>query len=182
MKTEDSRNEAVKTEEFSIRLLHADEIECRVASISEKGASLLLFKDARVDLKVLDETFGTFGWQRTHQTIDGNLYCTISLWDEKKKQWIAKQDVKVARIGYNEKREIDLLEITDSYGKTVFSLNPDKGENKTALKVLQKELDRTGVEMETVLERYHLQDISQMTPEQFENAINCLKKSKDRAA
>lgn len=240
MKTEDSRNEAVKTEEFSIRLLRADEIECRVASISEKGASLLLFKDARVDLKVLDETFGTFGWQRTHQTIDGNLYCTISLWDEKKKQWIAKQDVgtksyseqekgqasdsfkraafvvgvgrelytapfiwipagkvkiqkkgekysigdhfKVARIGYNEKREIDLLEITDSYGKTVFSLNPDKGENKTALKVLQMELDRTGVEMETVLERYHLQDISQMTPEQFENAINCLKKSKDRAA
>lgn len=240
MKTEDSRNEAVKAGEFPIRLLRADEIECRVASINEKGASLLLFKDARVDLKILDETFGTFGWQRTHQTIDGNLYCTISLWDEKKKQWIDKQDVgtksyseqekgqasdsfkraafvvgvgrelytapfiwlpagkvkiqkkgekyctsdhfKVARIGYNEKREIDLLEITDSYGKTVFSLNPDKGENKAALKVLQRELDRTGVEMGTVLERYHLQDISQMTPEQFENAINCLKKSKDRAA
>lgn len=246
MKTEDNRNEAVKAEEFPIRLLRADEIECRVASINEKGASLLLFKDARVDLKILDETFGRFGWQRTHQTIDGNLYCTISLWDEKKKQWIAKQDVgtksyseqekgqasdsfkraafvvgvgrelytapfiwipagkvniqkkgdkyytgdrfKVARIGYNEKREINRLEITDSYGKTVFSLIPDKGdvktgkENDVALKVLQRELDRTGVELGAVLERYHLQDISQMTAEQFENAISCLKKSKAKAA
>lgn len=248
MKSEDNQSRVVK-EEFCIRVLRADEIECRVATVNEKGASLLLFKDARVDLKILDETFGTFGWQRTHQTIDGNLYCTISLWDEKKKQWIAKQDVgtksyseqekgqasdsfkraafvvgvgrelytapfiwipagkvkiqkkgdkyctsdhfKVARIGYNERREIDQLEIVDSYGKAVFSLNPDKGENKTektgkedkiALNVLQRELDRTGVEIGTVLERYHLQDISQMTPEQFENAINCLKKSRGRAA
>ena len=40
-----------------IRLLEADEIECRVATINEKGLSLLLFKDARVDQKILDETF-----------------------------------------------------------------------------------------------------------------------------
>ena len=39
-----------------IRLLKADEIECRIATINEKGLSLLLYKDARVDQRILDET------------------------------------------------------------------------------------------------------------------------------
>ena len=34
-------------EDVSIRLLRAEEIECRIATINEKGLSLLLFKDAR---------------------------------------------------------------------------------------------------------------------------------------
>ena len=86
-----------------IRLLRADEIECRVATISEKGVSLLLYKDARVDQRILDETFTPLGWQRTHQSIDGNLYCTVSIWDEGKKQWISKQDVGTA--GYTEQEK-----------------------------------------------------------------------------
>ena len=45
-------------EAAAIRLLRAEEIECRVATINERGLSLLLFKDARVDQKILDETFG----------------------------------------------------------------------------------------------------------------------------
>lgn len=49
-----------------IRLLHADEIECRVAMVTETGVSLLLYKDARVDQRILDETFTTFGWKRSH--------------------------------------------------------------------------------------------------------------------
>ena len=68
-----------------IRLLRADEIECRVSTISEKGVSLLLYKDARVDQRILDETFTPLGWQRTHQSIDGNLYCTVEIWDDAKK-------------------------------------------------------------------------------------------------
>ena len=76
-----------------VRLLRADEIECRVSVINERGLSLLLFKDARVDQKILDETFTPFGWRRTHQSIDGNLYCTVGVWDKEKQQWIAKQDV-----------------------------------------------------------------------------------------
>ncbi len=56
-----------------IRLLKAGEIECRAASVSEKGVSLLLYKDARVDQRILDETFGPFGWKRSHQCIDGKL-------------------------------------------------------------------------------------------------------------
>ncbi len=86
-----------------IRLLRADEIECRVGTIGEKGLSLLLYKDARADMKVLDETFGCLGWQRSHQLINGNLYCTVEIWDEEKKQWIHKQDVGTTSYAEKEK-------------------------------------------------------------------------------
>lgn len=76
-----------------IRLLKSDEIECRVGTISEKGLSLLLYKDARADMKILDETFGAMNWQRQHELIGDNLYCTVRIWDESKNQWIAKMDV-----------------------------------------------------------------------------------------
>ena len=80
-------------EDMTIRLLRAEEIECRIAMVNEKGVSLLLFKDARVDQKLLDETFTPFGWKQSHQVIDGNLYCTVEVWDKEKEQWIGKQDV-----------------------------------------------------------------------------------------
>lgn len=79
-------------EEKKIRLLRAEEIECRVATVSEKGVSLLLYKDARVDQNILDETFGIFGWKREHQEIGGELFCTVSIRDENG-QWVSKQDV-----------------------------------------------------------------------------------------
>ena len=87
----------------TIRLLRADEIECRVSTINEKGLSLLLFKDARVDQRILDETFTPFGWRRTHQCIDGKLYCTVEVWDSAKGQWVAKQDVGTE--SYSEKEK-----------------------------------------------------------------------------
>lgn len=86
-----------------IRLLRADEIECRVGTINERGLSLLLYKDARVDQKILDEAFGMYGWERTHQSIEGNLYCTVRIWDSEKAQWIEKQDV--GTISYTEKEK-----------------------------------------------------------------------------
>ena len=103
--------------DINIRLLRADEIECRVATVNEKGASLLLFKDARVDLKILDETFGPFGWQRTHQSIDGNLYCTISIWDSEKQQWISKQDVGTKSYSEKEKGQA-----SDSFKRAAFCI------------------------------------------------------------
>ena len=102
--------------ENSIRLLRADEIECRVSTISEKGLSLLLFKDARVDQKILDETFTPFGWKRTHQSIDGNLYCTVEIWDPEKSQWIAKQDV--GTVSYSEKEK---GQASDSFKRACFN-------------------------------------------------------------
>ena len=51
---------------MKIRDLRANEIDCRVQTVSDKGFSLLLYKSARVDMDILDETFGIFGWQRIH--------------------------------------------------------------------------------------------------------------------
>ena len=75
------------------RLLRAEEIECRIATLNEKGATLFLYKDARVDQKILDEVFGVFGWKRSHAQIGGEMFCTVEVWDDEKKEWIGKQDV-----------------------------------------------------------------------------------------
>lgn len=103
-------------EDVSIRLLRAEEIECRIATINEKGLSLLLFKDARVDQKILDETFSPFGWKRSHQVIDGNLYCTVEVWDREKSQWIGKQDV--GTMSYTEKEK---GQASDSFKRACFN-------------------------------------------------------------
>lgn len=80
----------------NIRPLNADEIDVRVGGVSEKhGGFLLLYKDARCDMKILDEVFGPFNWQRRHESVDGQLFCTVSVYDEQKKLWISKQDVGV---------------------------------------------------------------------------------------
>lgn len=81
------------------RLLKADEINCRVQQVTDKGgAIILLYKDARVDMNILDETYGAMNWQRSHELINGNLFCTISVWDDAKKTWVSKQDVGVESI------------------------------------------------------------------------------------
>ena len=84
---------AVKKLEF--RTLKADEIDCRVGSVTDKGVSLLLYKDARVDMRLLDEVVGTMNWKREHEIINGNLYCTVSIYNEATQQWVSKQDVGV---------------------------------------------------------------------------------------
>lgn len=99
-----------------IRLLKADEIECRVSVINEKGLSLLLYKDARVDQKILDETFGIFGWKRSHQVIDGNLYCTVEIYDKESGEWVSKQDVGTT--GYAEKEK---SQASDSFKRACFN-------------------------------------------------------------
>lgn len=81
----------------AIRKLYPSEIECRFAQCGKgkNGAwcSILLYKDARVDMRILDEVYGSNNWQREHRLIGDRLYCAISVWDEEKKQWIKKEDV-----------------------------------------------------------------------------------------
>ena len=103
-------------EKNMIRLLKADEIECRVAVINEKGLSLLLYKDARVDQKIFDETFGIFGWKRSHQSIEGNLYCTVEIYDKESSTWVSKQDVGTT--GYTEKEK---SQASDSFKRACFN-------------------------------------------------------------
>lgn len=76
--------------EVKFRTLKADEIDCRVATINQNGLTLLLYKDARVDQNILDETVGAMNWQRKHTRDNAN--CIISIWDSEKKQWIEKED------------------------------------------------------------------------------------------
>ena len=100
----------------AIRLLKANEIECRVSIVKENGISLLLYKDARVDQRILDETFGLFGWKRSHQCIDGNLYCMVEVYDKDTGEWVAKQDV--GTMGYAEKEK---SQASDSFKRACFN-------------------------------------------------------------
>ena len=70
------------------RELTAGDIECRINTISAKGCSLLLYKDARCDMKILDETVGPENWKRSHELINGNLFCNVSIYDPDKKEWV----------------------------------------------------------------------------------------------
>lgn len=76
--------------EYMFRDLRADEIECRVAQAKQNGVSLLLYKDARCDQTILDETVGPMNWMRHHCRDNAN--CIVSIWDESKGQWIDKED------------------------------------------------------------------------------------------
>jgi len=100
-----------------IRNLRAEEIECRVSNIGEKGITLLLYKNARVDQAILDETFGIFGWERRHNLIGNELYCVVSIWDEEKKQWVYKEDVGTE--SYTEKAK---GAASDSFKRACFNL------------------------------------------------------------
>ena len=75
---------------MEFRTLNANEIDVRISTINEKGLTLLLYKDARVDQNILDETVGKMNWQRKHSRDNAN--CIVSIWDEAKKQWIEKED------------------------------------------------------------------------------------------
>lgn len=99
------------------RLLKAEEIECRVGTINGKGCSLLLYKDARVDMKILDETYGVGNWQRTHEVINDNLFCTIEIWNDRISQWVKKQDVGTE--SYTEKEK---GEASDSFKRAGFNV------------------------------------------------------------
>lgn len=97
-------------------LLKAEDIECRMQKITDKGAVLLLYKTARVDMRILDEVYGEMNWQRHHEVINGNLFCTISVWDSEKSQWISKQDV-----GTESNAEAEKGQASDSFKRAGFA-------------------------------------------------------------
>lgn len=79
--------------ELKFRDLKAGEIECRVSTCNNNGVSLLLYKDARCDMNILDETVGPTNWSRSHELINGNLFCNVSIYDKDIGMWVIKQDV-----------------------------------------------------------------------------------------
>lgn len=98
------------------RDLKANEIDCRISQVTEKGVALLLYKDARVDQNILDETVGQYNWQREHEFKDGKLYCKVSIWDKEKQQWIYKEDVGTESFSEAEKGQA-----SDSFKRACFN-------------------------------------------------------------
>lgn len=102
-----------------IRLLSAQDIECRAQQVAKdfSWCSLLLYKNARVDMQILDETFGRFGWKRSHELINGRLYCTVSIYDDEKCQWVSKQDV-----GVESNTEAEKGQASDAFKRACFNV------------------------------------------------------------
>ena len=104
------------------RDLRADEIECRVQSVKENGLVLLLYKDARVDMNILDETVGSSNWQREHYECKGNLFCRVGICVETHKgdavfpEWVWKSDC-----GTESNTEAQKGEASDSFKRACFN-------------------------------------------------------------
>ncbi len=142
-----------------IRLLTKDDIECRVAQVDKgmKWCSLLLYKDARVDMNILDETFGPMNWKRHHEFINGRLFCTVEVYDKEKGQWVSKQDV-----GTESSTEAEKGQASDAFKRACFNfgigrelytapkifvnLNPEdiNGQNKVKTRFHVGQIDYTG--------------------------------------
>lgn len=95
------------------------DIEIRVQSVKETtsgiGAILLLYKDARVDMKLLDETVGAYNWQRSHSVVNGNLFCSVSI-KNTDGQWVTKEDV-----GTESNTEREKGQASDAFKRACFN-------------------------------------------------------------
>ena len=105
----------IMAENLKIRALTANDVELRVGKITDKGASYLLYKDARVDMSILDEVCGTFGWQREHREMKGVMYCGVSI-KSPDGEWITKWDAGAE--SYTEKEK---GEASDSFKRACFN-------------------------------------------------------------
>lgn len=103
---------------MEFRALTEKEIDARVATVNEKGCSLLLYKDARCDMRILDESVGSERWQRKHELINGNLFCNVGINfpAEDGDHWVWKQDVGTE--SYTEKEK---GQASDSFKRACFN-------------------------------------------------------------
>lgn len=105
---------------MEFRTLRENEIDCRIQSLSEKngavGAVVLLYKDARVDMRMLDEVVGALNWTREHEIIGDRLYCTVSIFNEHTGEWVGKTDVGTESMTEKEKGQA-----SDSFKRACFN-------------------------------------------------------------
>ena len=98
--------------------LSHNEIDFRVQSINAGGyATILAYKDARVDMNRLDEEFGVLGWQKKYELIDGKLFCSVGIWSDALSQWIWKQDVGTESMTEKEKGQA-----SDAFKRACFNV------------------------------------------------------------
>ncbi len=101
---------------MEFRNLRADEIEARIAMVSEKGCQILLYKNARCDMNILDQAVGPLNWQRDHKELKGNMYAGISIFDPEKGMWVTKWDC-----GTESFTEAEKGEASDSFKRAGFN-------------------------------------------------------------
>lgn len=106
---------------LEFRNLTADEIECRVQSVKANGLVLLLYKNARCDMNILDETVGTENWQREHYECKGNLFCRVGILCNDinrnlHNEWVWKSDC-----GTESNTEAQKGEASDSFKRACFN-------------------------------------------------------------
>lgn len=108
------------------RELTENDIEARVQSAKANGLVLLLYKNARVDMSILDETVGAENWQREHYECKGNLFCRVGINCLKRKEnengfedyyeWVWKSDC-----GTESNTEAQKGEASDSFKRACFN-------------------------------------------------------------
>lgn len=102
---------------IKFRDLTPEEVELRVGSTGKQGEwlTLLLYKDARCDMSILDETVGPENWQRDHFECKGNLFCRVGinadyLCCQGPERWVWKADC-----GSESRTEAEKGEASDSF-------------------------------------------------------------------
>lgn len=106
---------------MKFRDLTENDIEVRVQSVKEKGLVLLLYKNARVDMNILDETVGPANWQREHYECKGNLFCRVGInvdyeYPGDTPEWVYKSDC-----GTESNTEAQKGEASDSFKRACFN-------------------------------------------------------------
>ena len=101
---------------ITFRKLKPSEIELRVGATTESGFSLLLYKTARVDANILDETVGAFNWQKRFYQVKQTMICSLGIYFEDRKEWIWKDDA-----GDESNTEAIKGEASDSFKRAGFA-------------------------------------------------------------
>lgn len=99
------------------RKLKANELQCKCTDTKFKGsATILIYKDARVDQRVLDETVSPMHWQKDYKEIDGKIYCGVAIKDKDTNEWIWKWDC-----GTEGNFEAEKSEASDAFKRACFN-------------------------------------------------------------
>ena len=98
--------------------LEIHEIDFRVQSINKGGfATILAYKDARVDMNRLDAVYGVGFWQKKYDVINDNLFCSVGIWNKELNQWVWVQDV-----GTESNTEKEKGQASDAFKRACFNL------------------------------------------------------------
>jgi len=98
--------------------LDIKDIDFRVQSINKGGyATILAYKDARVDMNRLDEVYGSEYWQKKYQSINDNLFCSVGVWNKELACWVWKEDV-----GTESNTEKEKGQASDAFKRACFNL------------------------------------------------------------